>query len=549
MLRKALTSAVPSHGTLLLQRRRPLVVWMSRHEIFRTAFVGATHRVFSDRASDRLLGHNPMSQPSVSSNQVNSRIPTQEDVSVAGGIWNPTSAKRDKIAELRVELQEGQYSLDDAATPEQKLDLYLADGIQWIVHTVDQLRVKELPHCTPSVVPEKEEELKDVPDQMDPRKWKVEKSLQDVEDWIAEQEKSIQSTIKDGNLDEQQWKTYLNEVSQKLDEVLSTLPASRYLRYIRDFYVVSPNSTDGLSEVQTDIAATEDQATITSFGNKALARYRLLLTKGAVQHLRDSWSKFTTLTDEALDRLAVKTEGGSDELEGKIKSLPLVKLNAVLKSHLLGNSVDRVDALWNFMDYDDDGLLEKTEMETVANSTVVPVQSAILVLFDEALEAHPVRDMPIPDNDKKDTTAAKQGWRKRRLERKEKKRLLKHFHRAVRDHFEDEVEMPHRLRCIYTWADKSHQGNKIDSVLIEASGWSGRKRYVELQPKISLPEFREVQQIHFTHLDRIGWEIAKSFREDLWVEQGKGRQNAELKRDCLIFLTVVSAIDYAIIVL
>jgi hypothetical protein len=120
------------------------------------------------------------------------------------------------------------------------------------------------------------------------------------------------------------------------------------------------------------------------------------------------------------------------------------------------------------------------------------------------------------------TVAKKPGWRARRRAEKAKKNLLKTFQQANKKHFEDEVEMPHRLRCIYAWAEKEHQGNKLDSVLIEASGWSGRKRYVELEPKISLQEFREVADIHLTHLDRIGWEITKSFREDLLVQQGKG---------------------------
>ena len=74
----------------------------------------------------------------------------------------------------------------------------------------------------------------------------------------------------------------------------------------------------------------------------------------------------------------------------------------------------------------------------------------------------------------------------------------------------------------------------------------GRKRYVELSPKISLEEFREVQQVHFQHLDQIGVSIIKSFREDLWVDQGKGRELKELIRDCLLFLAAVSVTDFAI---
>ena len=71
---------------------------------------------------------------------------------------------------------------------------------------------------------------------------------------------------------------------------------------------------------------------------------------------------------------------------------------------------------------------------------------------------------------------------------------------------------------------------------------------MELPPKISLAEFREVQQEHFTHLDRVASELLKSFHEDLWVVQGNGRQTAELIRDCSIFMFVVCAVDYAIIV-
>jgi hypothetical protein len=205
--------------------------------------------------------------------------------------------------------------------------------------------------------------------------------------------------------------------------------------------------------------------------------------------------------------------------------------------------------MWDLVDHNGDGLLEKADMEQVAAFTVSPVQSAIVTLFEEALEASPVVVDGAPVDEKNKLPPRQPGFFARRRESKAKKRLKMAFERAVTKHFEDEVEMPHRLRCIYAWAEKAHQNNKIDLVLIEASGWSGRKRYVELSPKISLAEFRQVQQIHLTHLDRIGWEITKSFREDLWVTQGKGRQNAELRRDCMIFLVVVSLIDYGIMIL
>ena len=124
--------------------------------------------------------------------------------------------------------------------------------------------------------------------------------------------------------------------------------------------------------------------------------------------------------------------------------------------------------------------------------------------------------------------------------------MIKLFNKAIANHFDVEVETPHRLRCIYAWAEKEHQNNRIDSVHIESGTIAGRKRYVELAPKISLEEFRSEQQEHFSHLDRVGEEILSSFREDLLVDQGKGRQNKQERRDMLLFLGAVSAVDAVI---
>jgi hypothetical protein len=188
-------------------------------------------------------------------------------------------------------------------------------------------------------------------------------------------------------------------------------------------------------------------------------------------------------------------------------------------------------------------------MNHAAFLCVTPVQIALKNLFQEALDASLVRT-PLPPLVGAASSSLpgepQLGWRQRRQEKKIKKMLQKMFEKTTQSHFQDEVEINHRLRCIYAWAEKEHQNNKLDSVLVD-EGWTGRKRYVELSPKISLSEFREVQQEHFTHLDRIGKEFLKSFREDLWVQQGKGRERAELLRDCLAFLTVVSIADYLIL--
>jgi uncharacterized protein involved in tolerance to divalent cations len=44
------------------------------------------------------------------------------------------------------------------------------------------------------------------------------------------------------------------------------------------------------------------------------------------------------------------------------------------------------------------------------------------------------------------------------------------FRNACKNRFEAEVEIHHRLRCIYAWAEKGHQDNKVGSVLVD-EGW------------------------------------------------------------------------------
>mmetsp|Transcript_29975 Transcript_29975/g.45969 ORF Transcript_29975/g.45969 Transcript_29975/m.45969 type:complete len:342 (+) Transcript_29975:525-1550(+) len=276
-------------------------------------------------------------------------------------------------------------------------------------------------------------------------------------------------------------------------------------------------------------------------------RLQLGLVQAAADHLATSWDELTTLTDADIDRAAVRDA----EVESQASTLSRDKMHAVLRAFATGSCADRVDSLWKLIDRDEDGLLDQVEMDRVAKLSLVPVQNALKTYFEDCLEAYPVRtELPVlEDNDDHNVEPKSPGWRARRLEQNTKKRLLKLCSNAIQCHFEDEVEMPHRLRCIYAWSDKAHQNNATESVLVDSHGASsvlgaaGRKRYVELEPKISHPEFLEVQQEHFPHLDRVGTEIMKSFREDLWVDQGKGRQNQELRRDCFVFLTVVSVID------
>ena len=46
---------------------------------------------------------------------------------------------------------------------------------------------------------------------------------------------------------------------------------------------------------------------------------------------------------------------------------------------------------------------------------------------------------------------------------KHKKRLRKAFDRVAKRLMDVEQEAPHRIRCIYQWADKEHQGGGFDA--------------------------------------------------------------------------------------
>ena len=271
----------------------------------------------------------------------------------------------------------------------------------------------------------------------------------------------------------------------------------------------------------------------------AVQRYRLMLAQAASQVLMDNWKTITTVSSHDIDRAAV--EGVA--LEAQDTTISLVKVEALLESYLLGNAATRVEAWWDLVDRDHDGLLQEGEMSTVCELAVQPVGKALQQLLQEALQAHPVTLLPSADG----TVPVPSTWRQRRREAKAQRQLTKMFAKTTKNHFQDEVEMAHRLRCIYQWANKAHQDNAIKSVLVDEIAWTGRKRYVELPPKISLAEFREVQKEHFTHLDRVASEYLKSFREDVLIVQGKGRQRTELYRDCALFMAVVCGVDYVII--
>jgi EF hand len=478
---------------------------------------GQVHRSTCRYFSDRAMGYSPMAPHSYNPQILNldsKEIPTEKDVEIAGNIFATQSNKREKLGELKVEaLANDILSLDDAATDEQKLDLWLVDGLIAIASDVDSNRLGTA-----------------VSDTI------VEMSL--LHELVEYCNNKVQSSP---SLNQLQWEEYLVDVGKQIDRSLCSIPSDRCLRNVRDFYDTSKAT---LKEEEKSLLDTFDDAQVinnqrtSSLFQQSVIRFRLLQTREAVKQLQKDWKTLTTWTDQDIDRAAVKQNSVEE-----VKEISTAKLNAVLSSYVLGSCKDRFDSMWSLMDKDNDGLLDEEELVHVCNMVITPTGEAVRIILQESIDAYPLR---APLQNINDIDIKEQKVKSSSKEKKAKKRLLKLFNRNLKNHFLTELELSHRLRCSYAWANKTHQDNRVDSVLVDDSGWSGRKRYVELKPKIALPEFREVQAEHIKHLDRISAEYLQSFREDLLLDQGKGRQNKEVMRDCFLFMTAVCVIDFII---
>ena len=457
--------------------------------------------------------------PSVPTTPVTgTKIPSAEDVTTTGGVWAPTSAKRDRLKNFQAALvEEGLSSLDEMATKEDKLDLDLSHGMSILAKAVDE-----------GVQPMESSSLE----------------IQGFQTWLEQTSSDLPE-----DLTADRWESVLSSVSQKVDLILQGMPKTKYLQLMRDF-IEEP--TEEELEVLPEKFETDQWAEDTTHAiNACLARHRLQLVQIVAEQLRDSWDKLTKLSTGDLDRSAVRGESA----EPQVSSLKRDLLIQALLSFLEGTCSSRLDSVWNLMDRDQDGRVDEEEVTEICRLVVSPTAHSLQRLLEDSMEASPVLH-PLPklegteddkddDDDDDDDDGPPTGWMARRKERRAKARLRRMFRGVVDNHFEDEVEMPHRLRCIYAWAEKADQDNRIDSVQID-TGIGGRKRYVELNPKISLEEFREVQQIHFTHLDRVGQELLKSFHEELWIDQGRKRERKETVRQSAAFLIGVSLVDVGI---
>ena len=261
------------------------------------------------------------SAPLPSSN-ASTNIPTAQDVTTSGGVWAPTSAKRDKLGELRTALAEikdkGPFAptLSDLATPVEQLDLWLVDGLQAIAQAADDTIVED----------------------DDSAVWKQ------VQQWMTDIRKE-----KDDRMTKFQFEDYLRRFNREMERHLAYQMAQHptLLQSVRDYV-----------DIDAQIEQLESPPPQTLLEQKpnhlvvAMERYRLLLAQAASQVMLDAWKTLTTISDNDIDRAAV--DGVTLDTDTASARLPLAKVEAVLESCLRGNSSTRVDAFWSLMDNDDD---------------------------------------------------------------------------------------------------------------------------------------------------------------------------------------------------
>ena len=601
--------------------------------------------------SDNLLGYNPMSNQSSTNKNIKSKPSTGtgtgapgtdgdakkpsgpgigvDSFTEGGGVWAQTNAKKDKLGELRMELNfdAGQRSLDDAANQEQKFDLWLVDGIRAVVSFVDGVELRG--ECV--------QQLRGTGQaQVVTGQAQLVTGIPCLDDFYTLLREFQEVTIQQGQegkcqIGKEEYEKHLNNLMTHVEQIRLHHPAAppiqsgkeatatpapapttsttnstkstsqSSLLYIRDIMEYTPPNEPAkiaskalaAAAAKTPASTAESSEMIPASLEKDLSQpliqpltecseyFRILLLQSCLLQLSTQWDDLMKISDADQDRAATK-----GETIANLEHVNLITLHRVLEAFGTKGCVERTESLWNLMDRDEDGLLDQVEMDQVVYMSLKPVEGAMRAFVEDCIEVWPLRGgFPLLEDDSSSFAGGeevsldvkKKGrykkWKEEKIEKKTKKVLLKLLDKAIKRHFDTDVEIPHRLRCCYAWADKKHQDGNVQSVLVEntdsgasgdsstdgASGvgtggggggggfLSARKRFVELDPKISYAEFRDVQKENFPHLDRIAHELCTGFKEEVWILQGKGRQDAETRKEALAFLGVVSLIDMAIV--
>ena len=547
-----------------------------------------------------------------------------------GGVWAPTSAKRDKLAELTAELKwdKHQRSLNDVATLTEKMDLHLIEGLYVLFGNVD---VGNNTNNTQSTF--------------------ITTVQEEVTQYLQQLERNLSSPY----LTQDQYTVHLQQIHDFVAQLKRQhFPASSCLLYLRDFCIyntsnetTTPSSSSSNTSLQV-LKTTELESLAQDIAHP-LAQCQLYLQFTLLEaciklFISSGWNEFMIPSDIEKDRYAAaQTMTPSPSISQDtttMNHMNVKKLHSALLTHFLQASScsHRIQALWNLKDRNDDARIEKDDLESFITWSIRPIQDTFQTIVLESLDACPVRllfpddkvDVSYPYDLKQEqsyyehdlwyyvstgfsryltmqeeeeenkrnvstaptTTATSipssrplsssssskglrfkyKHYRNRKEIQRVEKYIKKYLNKTIRYHFDREVELPHRLRCIYAWAEKEHQQGKIESVFIPSSSpmdWimmnsssslastlllqqqqggheQQRKRYVELEPQISFLEFQSMQKIHFPHLDRIGSELCTSLKEELWIHQGKRRQGVEFRREAMIFLSLVTVLDVII---
>ena len=507
--------AVPCQGKYMLAVRTSPMLAVFQQQIARNS------RQFSS------LGHSPMSTPSTTNNMNPNPITPVNPGAVGpswgidantegGGIWQNTSAKREKIGELKGEMPDGTLSkgmsLDDLATSEERMELDWVDGTKLVVDFVDNCSVFGASSRCPDnpTLVKYSQFLSD-----SERKVKGNSGLNEItyKRFLANAMTSLKSGV--GTPDcLASLKDFAGvEFEEEEGEAMATATAKAEAK------VSTSNKTKAQDENTNDeLHPTTNQSQITAFQN-SIGAYKLALAQAAVEFFEDKYTALSTFSDTDIDRAAVK----GTTLDSSKLTVNHTNLINLFNAFAFENCEARTRSLWKLIDIDGDGMLEQEEMNRVADYSAAITEIALTRFVAQAIAELPEID----------------------VNKKRKKKLSKHFSKMIKRHYEIEVEAPHRLRCVYAWSIKKHQDGFLDNVHVN-NDVTGFKRYVELQPKISHDEWLVVQKEMFEFMDNTGGSYLDSYREDLQIAQGLGRQNRELYRQCAAFFLAVSTCDFLI---
>jgi hypothetical protein len=299
--------------------------------------------------ADNILGYSPMaSTAGTSGTGTTQHIPTIFEAKISG-IWQATSSKRDKLAELKIEATGG--DLDAMATSEQLQDLYLVDGVSLIVQ--EQLQQQQQQQMPLQTIIDDNTTASEV------TKW--------LEDMAASQPDELHSV----EVEELVRRIELG-VNQRLlswssnDNTTKDEPAL-LSQHVRDFLDAST-----IPSFQPPTHGDSSDNVLQIAFDEAVSRFQWQRIRATAQQF--SWETYTVPTDAGIDRAAARYGSAVT----KRSTIRKKKLLAVLAQGSLSTC-------WDLMAKDDDGLLDQQEMNQVCDQVLKMAKAAVKELINDAL--------------------------------------------------------------------------------------------------------------------------------------------------------------------